>query len=92
MEIYNTFVDAFHREVHRSKKLNGLSDINCRHTWDFDAGRLLRKKNNPHTRTFFRYCFATGQCPVRMLIILLKPHLNLNDLHDFIQNELKTGN
>ena len=91
MEIYNTFVDAFHNEVHHSKKRNGHSDLRCRNSWGFDAARLIRKLNKPHTKTFFRYCQATGKCPAQLFITLIKDHINLNELNNFIQNELKSS-
>jgi hypothetical protein len=91
METYNQFVAAFHNEVQRNKKLNGFSDLHCRNNWGFDAGRVISKKNKPYTKTFFQYCSATGQCPVQLLITLIKPHINLRQLLIYIQNELKTG-
>jgi len=85
MKRYEAFKKGFLNDIIERKNANRFTDLYCRDVWKFDAAQLLRKKSSPHIITFFRYCKATAQCPVKFMITQLKDFINPHELIAFIQ-------
>lgn len=87
MNRFEAFHTGFLLHVGNIKTTAPFTDDYCRTEWNFDAGRMLLRGSIPNLKTYFKFCVATGKCPVEFMIVLLKEFIDPEKLILFIQKE-----